>query len=46
LLPASVCLNVAGGRIVLGPWQRVFFVELDGPRERQISILAIGEAGS
>ncbi len=46
LLPASVCLNVAGGRIVLGQWQRVFFVELDGPRERQISVLAAGEAGS
>lgn len=46
LLPASVCLNVAGGRIVLGQWQRVFFVELDGPRERQISVLSAGEAGS
>jgi secondary thiamine-phosphate synthase enzyme len=46
LLPASVCLNVAGGRIVLGQWQRVFFVELDGPRERQISVLAAGEVRS
>jgi secondary thiamine-phosphate synthase enzyme len=46
LLPASVCLNVAGGRIVLGQWQRVFFLELDGPRARQLSVLATGEAGS
>jgi thiamine phosphate synthase YjbQ (UPF0047 family) len=29
---------------MLGPWQRVFFVELDGPREREISALTFGEA--
>jgi secondary thiamine-phosphate synthase enzyme len=45
LLPTSVCLNVSGGRILLGRWQRVFFVELDGPRQRQISVLTLGEAG-
>lgn len=45
LLPSSACLNVKGGRLLLGQWQRVFFVELDGPREREISVLAIGEAG-
>ena len=45
LLPTSACLNVADGRIVLGRWQRVFFVELDGPRERQTSVLVFGEAG-
>jgi thiamine phosphate synthase YjbQ (UPF0047 family) len=36
---------VAGGRLLLGQWQRVFFVELDGPREREISVLVFGEAG-
>ena len=45
LLPPSVCLNVTGGRLLLGRWQRVFFVELDGPREREISVLIFGEAG-
>jgi secondary thiamine-phosphate synthase enzyme len=45
LLPSSVCLNVTSGRLVLGQWQRVFFVELDGSRERQISVLVFGEAG-
>jgi secondary thiamine-phosphate synthase enzyme len=44
LLPPSVCLNVTGGRLLLGRWQRVFFVELDGPRERDISVLIFGEA--
>jgi secondary thiamine-phosphate synthase enzyme len=45
LLPSSACLCVTGGRLLLGRWQRVFFVELDGPREREISVLAFGEHG-
>ena len=45
LLPASVCLNVAQGRLVLGRWQRVFLVELDGPREREMSVMLVGESG-
>lgn len=44
LLPSSACLNVTGSRLQLGQWQRVFFVELDGPREREISVLVVGEA--
>ena len=43
-LPSSTCLNISKGRLVLGQWQRVFFVELDGPREREISLLVYGEA--
>jgi secondary thiamine-phosphate synthase enzyme len=45
LLPSSVSLNVASGRLLLGQWQRVFLVELDGPREREISALLLVEAG-
>lgn len=44
LLPTSVCLNVVGGRVTLGRWQRVFFVDLDGPRSRELSIVATGAA--
>ena len=40
LLPASACLNVAHGRLQLGQWQRIFVVELDGPRERSVSVMA------
>jgi len=43
LLRASETLNVSGGRLQLGRWQRVLFVELDGPREREVSLLAMGE---
>ena len=41
LLPSSVLLNVVDGALRLGCWQRVFLVELDGPRTRQISVLAV-----
>jgi len=44
LLASSVTLNIAEGRLQLGRWQRIFLVELDGPRRRDISILAIGES--
>jgi secondary thiamine-phosphate synthase enzyme len=42
LLGTSACLNVIGGRLHLGVWQRVFLVELDGPRRREISVVALG----
>ncbi len=45
LLAPSVCLNIAGGRLVLGRWQRLFFVELDGPRERAVSTMVLGGGG-
>lgn len=45
LLPSSACLNVTRGRLLLGRWQRVFLVELDGPREREVSVIVVGEAG-
>jgi secondary thiamine-phosphate synthase enzyme len=43
LLPSSASLNVVDGRLQLGTWQRVFLVELDGPRDREVSLLAFGE---
>jgi len=43
LLGSSVCLNVSGGAVQLGRWQRVFLVELDGPRTREVSVLVFGE---
>ena len=44
LLGPSAALNVVDGRLCLGRWQRVFLVELDGPRERAISIVILGES--
>jgi secondary thiamine-phosphate synthase enzyme len=33
---------VEGGRLRLGRWQGVFFIELDGPRERTLHVDALG----
>jgi secondary thiamine-phosphate synthase enzyme len=41
-LPSAVALNVDAGRLCLGLWQRVFFVELDGAQEREISVVTLG----
>lgn len=43
MLGTSVCLNIADGKLQLGRWQRVFLVELDGPRARDVSVLLMGE---
>jgi secondary thiamine-phosphate synthase enzyme len=43
-LPTTVGLNVVNGRIALGHWQRVFFVELDGPRHRELSAILLAAA--
>jgi secondary thiamine-phosphate synthase enzyme len=36
LLGGSVTVPVENGRLQLGTWQGVFFVELDGPRTRTV----------
>ena len=38
LLAPSATLNIVGGRVELGRWQRVFFVELDGGRKREVAV--------
>lgn len=42
-LPSSACLNVVQGTVLLGKWQRIFLVELDGPQERHVSLMMLGE---
>lgn len=42
LLRSSETLHVVGGRVQLGRWQRLLFLELDGPRERELSLVALG----
>ncbi|BBF93445.1 secondary thiamine-phosphate synthase enzyme YjbQ [Blastochloris tepida] len=32
---SSETIPVSGGDLVLGGWQSIFFIELDGPRERR-----------
>ena len=33
---SSLSVPVEGGRLALGTWQRIFLVELDGPRSRRL----------
>ena len=42
LLGHSLTLQVSGGEVVLGQWQRVLMAELDGPRARTLRVQAWG----
>jgi secondary thiamine-phosphate synthase enzyme len=42
----TLTLPVAGGRIVLGTWQRLLLVEYDRPRQRHVYIQALATGGS
>jgi secondary thiamine-phosphate synthase enzyme len=44
LLGSMATLNVVEGKLHVGRWQRVFLVELDGPRTRDVSLLLFGDA--
>ncbi len=43
LLNSSYTLNIIKGQLDLGTWQRIFAVELDHSRLREISFMAMGE---
>ncbi len=43
---ASETIPVAGGELLLGSWQSIFFIELDGPRERRVIDLQIFGEGA
>jgi len=42
LLGASETVPLEGGKLVLGRWQRIFLVELDRPREREVYVQVVG----
>jgi secondary thiamine-phosphate synthase enzyme len=43
LLGSDVAVNIVAGKLKLGRWQRIFFVELDRARPRALSVMALGE---
>ena len=45
-LQVSTTLVVIGGEVQLGRWQRIFLVELDGPRSREVVVTTAGLAGA
>jgi secondary thiamine-phosphate synthase enzyme len=44
LLGHSLSLQISGGEIVLGQWQRLLMAELDGPRARTLRCQILGIA--
>lgn len=38
LIGCSLSWPYRKGKLVLGTWQGIYFVELDGPRERQVTV--------
>jgi secondary thiamine-phosphate synthase enzyme len=42
LLGHSLTLQITGGEVVLGQWQRILMAELDGPRARSLRIQIFG----
>jgi secondary thiamine-phosphate synthase enzyme len=41
LLGSSATIPIEDGHLVLGTWQSIFFVELDGPRSRSVNVKII-----
>lgn len=40
----SLTLQISGGEVVLGQWQRILLAELDGPRQRTLRVQVMGIA--
>ncbi len=41
LLGNSVVIPITNGKLDLGTWQRILFVELDGPRSRKVVVKVV-----
>ncbi len=39
----SITVQVQDGKLLLGTWQQVFFIEFDGPRGRRVAVTFVGE---
>jgi len=43
LIHHQVIVPVTGGRLDFGAWQRIFYAELDGQRDKRLIIKVMGE---
>ena len=43
MLGSSETIPVTAGELVLGTWQHILFVELDGPRQRTMNITLVNQ---
>jgi secondary thiamine-phosphate synthase enzyme len=46
MLSPAQTLNIVQGQLMIGRWQRVFFIELDCARDRMVSVSILGIKGS
>lgn len=46
LIGASITIPFARGKLLLGSWQRIILIELDGPRERQVELTVIRDSNT
>lgn len=42
VLGSSITVPVEGGKPALGRWQSILFIELDGPRQREVLVQEVG----
>jgi len=43
LLASNLTIPLENGKLVLGTWQQIFFIEFFEPREREIVVTIVGE---
>lgn len=43
LLGQQACLSLEGGRLALGPFQEVYYVDFDGQRPKRVLVKILGE---
>ncbi len=46
IIGPSLTVPVRGGRLMLGTWQRIVLVELNGPQARNVEVTVIGSGRS
>jgi secondary thiamine-phosphate synthase enzyme len=43
LIHHEVIVPITGGRLDLGPWQRIFYAEFDGQRDKRVVVKVMGD---
>jgi secondary thiamine-phosphate synthase enzyme len=43
IMGREVVVAITGGRLDLGPWEQIFYFELDGKRRKRVLVKLIGE---
>jgi thiamine phosphate synthase YjbQ (UPF0047 family) len=44
IIGPGVSIPFEDGKLQLGTWQRIIFIELDGPRDRQVNLTILKSA--